>query len=243
MLEVLNLVVKYDSVTALKGVSLRVREGQIVSIIGANGAGKSTLLKTISGFVPKSGGQVLFQGKSLPEYPHEVVKLGVVHVPEGRRVFPGLTVEENLLAGALTVKERAPVLSTLEQVYSIFPRLKERRKQLAGTLSGGEQQMLAIGRGLMSRPRLLMIDEPSLGLAPILVSAVIKCIRSLNQRGLTVLLVEQNANKALEISTYAYVLENGRIALEGPGPELLRNPKVRHAYLGEKPGGGIEIET
>jgi len=240
LLQIRDLVVKYGAVAALQGISLNVEDGQIVALIGANGAGKTSLLNAVSGVIKRTSGSITLNQRSVPDAPHKVVEMGIVHVPEGRRVFPSLSVEENLLAGAMTRRDRAGVTTTMEEVFSIFPRLLERRAQLAGTLSGGEQQMLAIGRGLMAKPMVLMIDEPSLGLAPLLIRDVMKCVERLNESGTTVLLVEQNASKALAVCDHAYVLETGRIVMEGAGSELLKDPRIREAYLGEKPerGGG-----
>lgn len=232
MLTVRDLQVSYGAIRAVDGVSLEVPGGRIVALIGANGAGKSSLLNAISGFVPYRG-QVLLDGESLPRLPHRVVMAGVVQVPEGRRVFANLTVAENLEAGAYLERDRALVRKRLEYAYKLFPRLAERRNQYAGTLSGGEQQMLALARALMARPRVLLIDEPSLGLAPLLAEEVLNHIVALNRsEGLTVLLVEQNARKALAIAHHAYVLETGRIALAGSGRELLADPRIQEAYLG-----------
>ena len=234
MLEIKNLVVNYGVIAALQGVSLRVPQGAIVTLIGANGAGKTTTLRTISGLLRAGSGDVLFEGRPITNRPaHQLVKLGIAHVPEGRLVFANLTVHENLQMGAYLVRDRAVVAQELELVFAIFPRLKERAKQMAGTLSGGEQQMLAIGRALMSRPRFLMLDEPSLGIAPLLVEKIFEKIIEINQRhGITILLVEQNANLALEISSYGYVLETGRILLEAASNQLRDDPQVRTAYLG-----------
>lgn len=234
MLELKNLVVNYGVITALQGVSLTVEPGRIVTLIGANGAGKTTTLKTISGLLkPRSGG-ILYEGKSISGTPpHKIVKMGISHVPEGRMVFSNLSVLENLQLGAYLERSRAARASQLEYVFAVFPRLKERESQIAGTLSGGEQQMLAIGRALMGRPRFLMLDEPSLGLAPLLVKAIFEKIVEINrEQGITVLLVEQNANLALEISHYGYVLETGRVSLKDEAAALRKNPEVRNAYLG-----------
>jgi branched-chain amino acid transport system ATP-binding protein len=234
VLEVKNLVVNYGVITALQGISLTVKQGDIVTLIGANGAGKTTALRTISGLLKARGGEILCQGRSITNLaPHQLVKLGIAHVPEGRMIFANLTVLENLRMGAYLVRDQAAILRALDYVFSIFPRLKEREKQIAGTLSGGEQQMLAIGRALMSQPRFLMLDEPSLGIAPLLVQKIFEKIVEINrQQGMTILLVEQNANLALEISRYGYVLETGRVILHGPSVELRENPQVRSAYLG-----------
>jgi branched-chain amino acid transport system ATP-binding protein len=239
MLTVNDLHVSYGGIRALKGVSLRVEKGEIVTIIGANGAGKSTLLNAISGFLRPGSGSILFQDKPLPRRPDGVVKAGICHVPEGRMVFANLTVEENLHMGAYLRKDRAAVASDLEKVYGLFPRLEERRKQSAGTLSGGEQQMLAMGRALMTNGDLVLMDEPSLGLAPILVRTVFDIILEIRKLGKTILLVEQNAYKALDAADRAYVLEQGRIVKEGKACDVKADPAVRAAYLGtgSKAGG------
>ncbi|MGC9372229.1 MAG: ABC transporter ATP-binding protein [Thermovirgaceae bacterium] len=233
MLSISDLHVHYGGIHALKGISLEVPRGKIVTLIGANGAGKSTTLRTIAGLVPKSRGEILYEGKSLqgmiPEY---VVKAGIVMGPEGRRIFPHLSVLDNLMLGAYTRNDREGIEKDLQWVYELFPRLKERLWQRGGTLSGGEQQMLAVGRALMSSPKLVMLDEPSLGLAPLLVREVFEIIETINQQGKTVLLVEQNAFASLKIAHYAYVLEVGQIVLEGTGQELLRDKRVHEAYLG-----------
>ena len=234
-LEIRDLCVSYGGIRALKGISLRVDEGQIVTLIGANGAGKSTTLRAISGLQKAQSGSILYGGEELTNLPaKEIVRRGIIHVPEGRRVFPDMTVAENLKIGAFLRTDQAAIAQDLDYVYSLFPRLKERNWQLAGTLSGGEQQMLAVGRALMSRPKVLMMDEPSLGLAPLIVKDIFSIIRRVNQDGITVLLIEQNANAALRIADYGYVLETGTIALSGTGEELLRNESVREAYLGKK---------
>ena len=233
LLEIDSLVVNYGAVHALKGVSLTAAAGEIVTLIGANGAGKTTLLRTISGLVPVRSGRIRFEDHDLVRKPpHEIVGLGIAHAPEGRMVFANLSVEDNLEMGAYRRKERAAVVQDREAVYGLFPRLRERRKQSAGTLSGGEQQMLAIGRALMARPRLLLLDEPSLGLAPLLVREIFRTIREINARGVTVLLVEQNAHMALSIAGRGYVLETGRVAVEDAADKLLRNEDVKRAYLG-----------
>ena len=231
MLKVENLSVNYGHIEALRDVSVEVFKGQICSIIGANGAGKSTLLKTISGLVKPLEGKIYFEGEELPKKPYKVVKKGVIHVPEGRRTFSGLTIEDNLLVGAYSTDKKG-IKEDLERQYEMFPILKERRNQFAGTLSGGEQQMLAVCRGLMSHPRILLLDEPSMGLAPIIVNQIYDLIQKIKDSGITILLVEQNAKKALSICDYAYVLENGRIKLKGSGEELLNSDEVRKAYLG-----------
>ncbi len=234
-LEIRDLCVSYGGIRALKGVSLSVDEGQIVTLIGANGAGKSTTLRAISGLQKVQSGSILYGGEELTNLPaKEIVRRGIIHVPEGRRVFPDMTVAENLKIGAFLRTDKAAIAQDMDYVYSLFPRLKERSWQLAGTLSGGEQQMLAVGRALMSRPKVLMMDEPSLGLAPLIVKDIFSIIRRVNQDGITVLLIEQNANAALRIADYGYVLETGTIALSGTGEELLKNESVREAYLGKK---------
>jgi branched-chain amino acid transport system ATP-binding protein len=234
MLEVRNLHVCYGVISALQGISLSVKAGSIVTLIGANGAGKSTTLRAISGLVKSRGGEILLSGQNiLGLRAHQIVKLGLSHVPEGRMVFANLTVHENLMMGAYLQRDKAVVQQELEVVFKTFPRLKEREKQVAGTLSGGEQQMLAIGRALMSKPKFLMMDEPSLGIAPLLVKAIFEKIVEINRtHGITILLVEQNANLALEISNYGYVLETGRIILQNESSMLRADPKVRSAYLG-----------
>ena len=234
LLEVKNLVVNYGVITALQGISLTVKQGGIVTLIGANGAGKTTTLRAISGLLRARSGEVFYQGQNITNLaPHKLVELGIAHVPEGRMVFGNLTVMENLRMGAYRVKDKAAIERELEYVFNVFPRLKEREKQIAGTLSGGEQQMLAIGRALMSKPKFLMLDEPSLGIAPLLVQKIFEKIVEINRdHGITILLVEQNASLALEISSYGYVLETGRILLHGSSASLRDNPQVRSAYLG-----------
>ena len=233
MLEIKDLHVSYGGIQALRGVSLNVPDGKIVTLIGANGAGKSTLMRTISGLVKAQSGSILWNGQELLGKPiDQIVASGIAMSPEGRRVFADLTVLENLKIGAYLRKDKAETEKDLEWVYSLFPRLKERSWQSAGTLSGGEQQMLAVGRALMSRPDMIMLDEPSLGLAPLLVKEIFNIIRRINEDGMTVLLVEQNAFAALSVAHYAYILEVGRVVLEGTGQELLENPKVKEAYLG-----------
>jgi len=232
MLAIHDLRVAYGKVEALHGLSLEVRPGQIVVIIGANGAGKSTLLNTISGIVPFKGGKIDFEGEPLPRRPSRIVRMGVVQVPEGRRIFASLTIEENLRMGAYVVGSAKDVRDSMDKVYALFPILAARRSQFGGTLSGGEQQMLAIGRGLMSNPRLLLLDEPSLGLAPLVVRDMFKLFRRINEEGVTVLLVEQNARQALAIADSAYILETGKIVQAGSGAELSNDPAVRRAYLG-----------
>ncbi|RKO67181.1 ABC transporter ATP-binding protein [Desulfofundulus salinus] len=234
ILEVKDLEVYYGSIRALQGISFYVEKGEIVTLIGANGAGKSTTLRTISGLLIPRQGEIYFQGQKINRTPaHQIVRLGISHVPEGRQIFPNLTVMENLLMGAYTRRNRAEVQESLEEVLNRFPRLRERAKQLAGTLSGGEQQMLAMGRGLMSKPTLLILDEPSMGLSPLLVEEIFEIIKNINQQGTTVLLVEQNAYMALQIAHRAYVLETGRIVLSGTSAEVQANPQIRSAYLGE----------
>jgi len=234
MLEIEDLEVSYGSIKALHGVSLRVPAGSIVTLIGANGAGKSTTLRAVSGLVKTRGGRVLYEGEDITGMAaHTVVARGLCHVPEGRMVFANLTVEENLRMGAYLRKDKPGIAEDMEFGYTIFPRLKERRSQPAGTMSGGEQQMLAIARALMSRPRCLMLDEPSLGIAPMLVRAIFEQIVAINRdRGITILLVEQNANLALAVSQHGYVLETGRVLLEDSSQALRQNPQVREAYLG-----------
>jgi branched-chain amino acid transport system ATP-binding protein len=233
MLEVRDLHVYYGEIHALKGISFTVRQGEIVTLLGNNGAGKTTTLRTLSGLLAARGGDVTLEGASLLGVaPHDVVLRGVTHVPEGRRIFNRLTVVENLEMGAYT-RGDAGVGQDMDHVFTVFPRLKERRDQVAGTLSGGEQQMLAIGRALMARPRLLLLDEPSMGLAPVLVEQIFETVLTINRQGVTILLVEQNAAMALSIAERGYVLETGRLALEGGARELADNPEVRRAYLGE----------
>jgi branched-chain amino acid transport system ATP-binding protein len=233
VLELRNVEVSYGNIRALKGVSLTVDEGELVTLIGSNGAGKSTTLKTISGLLRPKSGALLYRKQALTRLrPHELVALGISHCPEGRHLFGRLTVAENLRLGAIQRRDRENVHSDTERVYQLFPVLKERSAQLAGTLSGGEQQMLAIGRSLMSRPQLLLLDEPSLGLAPILVAAIFDTIRQLKREGATILLVEQNARLALDIADRAYVLETGRVTLQGAAVELKQNPQVESTYLG-----------
>jgi branched-chain amino acid transport system ATP-binding protein len=234
MLEIKNLQAGYGAITALHGISLSVKAGSIVTLIGANGAGKTTTLKTISGLLKPKSGQILYDGKNIAGLPpHQIVARGISHVPEGRMIFANLTVLENLQLGAYLQKDRQAVRRELEHVFKLFPRLQERERQIAGTLSGGEQQMLAIGRALMSRPKLLLLDEPSLGLAPLLVKSIFEKIVEINrEQGLTILLVEQNANLALGISHFGYVLETGKIILQDDSAALRRNPQVRSAYLG-----------
>ncbi|HAA82699.1 MAG: ABC transporter related [Thermotoga sp. 47_83] len=233
VLEVQSLHVYYGAIHAIKGIDLKVPRGQIVTLIGANGAGKTTTLSAIAGLVRAQKGKIIFNGQDITNKPaHVINRMGIALVPEGRRIFPELTVYENLMMGAYNRKDKEGIKRDLEWIFSLFPRLKERLKQLGGTLSGGEQQMLAIGRALMSRPKLLMMDEPSLGLAPILVSEVFEVIQKINQEGTTILLVEQNALGALKVAHYGYVLETGQIVLEGKASDLLNNEMVRKAYLG-----------
>lgn len=233
LLEIKNVEVHYHKVAALKGVNMSVPDKGIVTIIGANGAGKSTTLRAISGLVRISRGEIIFAGKRIDTLPPEkIVALGIAHVPEGRRVFPGLTVEENLRTGAFLRSDKAAIDADLEDVFMRFPRLKERRGQWARSLSGGEQQMLAIGRALMSRPRMLILDEPSMGLSPVMVQELARIIHDIVERGVPVVLVEQNAELALKLARFAYVLETGKVALEGPAHELHDNEHVRRAYLG-----------
>lgn len=233
MLEVKDLQVYYGVIQALKGISFRVEKGEVIALIGANGAGKTTTLQTLTGIIPAKAGSIVFEGKDLTKTPaHKIVEMGMAHVPEGRRVFADMSVYENLLMGAYTRKDKNEIAQSLEMVYKRFPRLKERTGQRAGTLSGGEQQMLAMGRALMERPRVLLLDEPSMGLAPLLVKEIFSIIKTINEEGTTVLLVEQNANMALSIADYAYVLETGRITLSGPAADLSASEAVRKAYLG-----------
>jgi branched-chain amino acid transport system ATP-binding protein len=237
MLEVRDLVVSYGGIRALKGISFNVPDGQIVSLIGANGAGKSTTVRAISGLVRAAGGSILFDNKEILNLPaHQIVALGICQIPEGRKIFANLTVLENLYMGAYMRRDKEGIKQDLQRIFDIFPRLRERLRQTAGTLSGGEQQMLAVARALMARPKLLMMDEPSLGLAPIMVREVFNIIKEINQRGVTILLIEQNAMAALRIANYGYVLETGSIVLEGTGQQLINNPSVRQAYLGEVVG-------
>ena len=234
LLKVENLQVNYGVIPALKGINFTVNQGEVVALIGANGAGKTTTLHTVTGLVEKKGGTVTFDGKDITNVPaHKLVKLGIAHVPEGRRVFPELTVYQNLLLGAYTRKDSKEKQDTLEEIYERFPRLKERLNQFAGTLSGGEQQMLAMGRALMSKPKMILMDEPSMGLSPIFVNEIFDIIESVSKAGTTVLLVEQNANKALAIADRAYVLETGAITMEGKASDLLDDDRIRKAYLGE----------
>lgn len=233
MLKVKNLKAWYGSINALKGIDLEVKQGEIVTLIGANGAGKSTTLKCISGLIKQVEGEIYFEDTNILKMPaHKIVELGICQVPEGRRIFGNLTVRENLLMGAYTVKDKKVIEEKMEKVFAIFPRLKERINQLGGTLSGGEQQMLSIGRALMSEPKLLLLDEPSLGLAPFLVAEIFKIIQEINKQGTTILLVEQNAHMALQVAHRGYVLETGKIVLSGTSSELYANEEVKKAYLG-----------
>lgn len=234
MLKLANIHAYYGHVHALRGVTIELKEKSIISLLGANGAGKSTTLKLISRLIEAKQGEFELDGQDmLKKSPSDLVKAGVIHCPEGRRVFPQLTVEENLKIGAYQRKDRAQIKNELERVFHYFPRLKERLHQQAGTLSGGEQQMLAIGRSLMGKPNILLLDEPSLGIAPIIVQEIFSIIKEINQEGVTILLVEQNANLALEISDYAYVLENGKVSLEGNSADLKNNDEIRQLYLGK----------
>jgi len=232
MIEVKNLRVNYGGIVALDGISLIIPDGKIISIVGANGAGKSTTINAISGMVKIQSGSVTLDGKSLLVSPQEIVKRGIVQVPEGRRIFPTITLKENLVLGAFIIKDKKKIGQNIERVFNLFPILEERQNQLGGTLSGGEQQMLAFGRALMSDPKVLVMDEPSLGLAPMFVLGVFRMIGDLNKAGHTILLVEQNAQKALSIADYAYVLETGRIVSEGEGKKIAADPIVKKAYLG-----------
>ena len=234
MLEIRDLVVNYGAINAIKGVSFDVNQGEVIALIGANGAGKTTILHTITGLVKAKSGSVMFEGKELLKTPpHKIVEMGMAHVPEGRRIFQQLSVYKNLSLGAFTRKDKGEFEANLKMVYEKFPRLEERKKQIAGTLSGGEQQMLAMGRALMSQPKIILMDEPSMGLSPLFVTEVFDIIEEIKKSGTTVLLVEQNAKKALEIADRAYVLETGKIALSGDAKELMNNDSVKKAYLGE----------
>ncbi len=233
MLEVKDLQVYYGVICALKGISFEVNQGEIVTLIGANGAGKTTTMQSVVGLIPKRSGHVIFDGHDITKTPcHKIVHLGMTQVPEGRRIFQELTVYENLLMGAYAIKDKSNFKNDLDAIYTRFPRLAERKNQIAGTLSGGEQQMLAMGRAIMSHPKLLMLDEPSMGLSPLLVDQVFEIIKDINRDGTTVLLVEQNAGKSLAISDRAYVMENGSIVLSGTGAELAASEMVKKAYLG-----------
>ena len=234
MLKVTDLQVYYGMIQAIKGISFQVDRGEVIALIGANGAGKTTILHTVTGLVPVRAGKIEFEGKDITKIaPHKIVSLGMAHVPEGRRVFAGLTVYENLRMGAYTRKDKQEMEGTLANIYKRFPRLEERKNQLAGTLSGGEQQMLAMGRALMSKPNIILMDEPSMGLSPLFVSEIFDIIKEISKGGTTVLLVEQNAKKALAIADRAYVLETGKIVLEGKAKELANDESVKKAYLGE----------
>ena len=234
MLEIRDLVVNYGAINAIKGVSFDVNQGEVIALIGANGAGKTTILHTITGLVKAKSGSVMFEGKELLKTPpHKIVEMGMAHVPEGRRIFQQLSVYKNLSLGAFTRTDKGDFEANLKMVYEKFPRLEERKKQIAGTLSGGEQQMLAMGRALMSQPKIILMDEPSMGLSPLFVTEVFDIIEEIKKSGTTVLLVEQNAKKALEIADRAYVLETGKIALSGDAKELMNNDSVKKAYLGE----------
>lgn len=234
LLEIKDLAVNYGMITALKGISFEVNQGEVIALIGANGAGKTTTLHAITGLLPIKSGSILFNGVELTKTPaHKIVKLGMAHIPEGRRIFQNLTVLDNLKLGAFTRKDKDGIAEDLKMVYDRFPRLAERKSQIAGTLSGGEQQMLAMGRALMSRPSIIVMDEPSMGLSPILVSEIFDIIQSIRETGTTVLLVEQNAKKALAIADRAYVLETGKIVLSGNASDLINDESVKKAYLGE----------
>ena len=234
MLEVKDLHVYYGVIQALKGISFEVNQGEVIALIGANGAGKTTTLHTLTGLIPAKQGSIIFEGKDITKMPaHKIVQMGIAHVPEGRRVFAQLSVYENLIVGAYTRKDKNEIAESLANVYKRFPRLEERKNQRAGTLSGGEQQMLAMGRALMSKPRIIVMDEPSMGLSPIFVNEIFDIIQKVSESGTTVLLVEQNAKKALTIADRAYVLETGRISLSGKAEDLLHDESVQKAYLGE----------
>ena len=234
MLQVTDLKVNYGVIQAIKGVSFEVNEGEVIALIGANGAGKTTILHTVTGLIAPKSGKIEFEGKDITKMPaHKIVTLGMAHVPEGRRVFADLSVYENLLMGAFTRKDKDEISQTLERVYKRFPRLKERKNQVAGTLSGGEQQMLAMGRALMSHPKIILMDEPSMGLSPLFVNEIFDIIKEVSASGTTVLLVEQNAKKALSIADRAYVLETGKIVLDAAADVLMNDPSIKKAYLGE----------
>ena len=234
MLQVTDLKENYGVIQAIKGVSFEVNEGEVIALIGANGAGKTTILHTVTGLIAPKSGKIEFEGKDITKMPaHKIVTLGMAHVPEGRRVFADLSVYENLLMGAFTRKDKDEISQTLEMVYKRFPRLKERKNQVAGTLSGGEQQMLAMGRALMSHPKIILMDEPSMGLSPLFVNEIFDIIKEVSASGTTVLLVEQNAKKALSIADRAYVLETGKIVLDAAADVLMNDPSIKKAYLGE----------
>ena len=234
MLEIKDLCVNYGVIKALKGITFEVNEGEVIALIGANGAGKTTTLHTITGLLNARSGSIVLDGKDITKTPaHKIVKMGIAHIPEGRRIFQNLTVLDNIRLGAFTRKDKDGIAQDVEKVYKLFPRLEERKNQVAGTLSGGEQQMLAMGRALMSKPRIVVMDEPSMGLSPILVSEIFDIIQSIRQQGTTVLLVEQNAKKALSIADRAYVLETGKIVLSGKASDLINDESVKKAYLGE----------
>lgn len=234
MLEIKDLVVSYGKITAVKGISVSVEQGQVVCLIGTNGAGKTTTLRTISGLLRPESGSILFEGERIDKAPaHKIVTLGLAHSPEGRRIFPRMSVEENLLLGGYSRRD-SELKDDLEAAFELFPILRERRAQPAGTFSGGEQQMLAMGRAMMSRPRLLLLDEPSMGLSPLMMQRIMQTVRTLRAQGTTILLVEQNAQAALKLADHGYVLEVGSIVLEGPGRDLLASDEVRKAYLGEE---------
>lgn len=234
MLKVENVEVYYGVIKAIKGVSFEVNKGEIIALIGSNGAGKTTILHTITGLISPKSGSIYLEGQDITKVPaHKIVSMGMAHVPEGRRIFQQLTVYENLQLGAFIMKDKKQIEKNLEYVYAHFPRLKERKNQIAGTLSGGEQQMLAMGRALMSNPKIILMDEPSMGLSPILVSEIFQIIKEVSEDGTTVLLVEQNAKKALSIADRAYVLETGKIALSGDAKELMNDESIKKAYLGE----------
>lgn len=234
MLKIENLRVAYGQIEVLHGVSLHIDKGKIICVLGANGAGKTTLLNTISGINKIKEGSIIFEGAPLASAPHIIAKSGIIQIPEGRKIFAGLSVKENLIAGAYLTKDKEQIKSDIDRMYQMFPRLKEREKQQGGTLSGGEQQMLAIARGLMSHPKLLLLDEPSLGLAPSIVKEVFKTIEMIKADGMTILLVEQNAKKALSICDNAYVLRNGKVVMEGSGKDIINDEEVQRIYLGER---------
>lgn len=234
MLEVKDIQVYYGMIQAIKGISFEVNEGEVIALIGANGAGKTTTLQTITGLIAPKQGEILFEGQNITKVPaHKIVSMGMAHVPEGRRVFAQLSVLDNLKLGAFTRKDKEEIEETLLRVYKRFPRLEERKNQMAGTLSGGEQQMLAVGRALMGKPKMILMDEPSMGLSPLLVKEIFEIIKEVNKQGITILLVEQNAKMALAISDRAYVLETGTITIEGDAQQLLNDPRVKKAYLGQ----------